>query len=921
MFRGAGEVAPGSGSGSWPLDEQIGQLSQRVAALQAEENAFRVRSGIAPANAPQDWSSPSQLGRRLASLAAENEQARRRNAELEHMAAEWKHQVRQSQQEGQESLSLRRQLYLEAADSMLPLWVDEINRETSNEILQARLQLEGLQRQKQAAIHDLSQAQERRGELAQLKSEIHKQQQSLPELYRKLAQDALKPQPSPERGQACGLMQAPLIDTRPPSTANLPMAPQAGHMWAGMSGTHAPNAGWAPGIAPTGMTAQNMFPQSMSPQQMFPSAMNWPMGMMWPWQYPPWAMMWSQPPASGIQAGDLQAGVGSLAAAGGTTPAQVVADTAPQTPVAVATMPVATGAVAQPTIAQRIDKSATTVDQSLTKMAASASTPATMGQSQVSTLVMAPNSSVSAAATSLQKSADTEPAVEMQLKKMQHLLHDAAAVAAESSETEWIGKTLTLPAGGSTQSVGEVVTPSATRNVCELQDTAGAANESSAQSDLGSYIERLIVPLRGVACDPMTFPRNVRDARKGAPWFNEIVSQLDNFARDPNLEEETMEYLSHLPPSQVLAAGFELLRWHMEDCPDSEAEAALGVIDVAKLDELDNVLNQEGSDGNPMPWQDVLEYILSLADQSPDVYEPFCRHAAQCTLPIGRRFRAEQARHFEDALTRSVRMVAAEMQKPVNSSTKGSGKSKQSGVPKVGIGGVGQASGGVAGKGGGQQSRNLSSDEEPGGISAYQQMKMASGGSNAKPKQGAAKKGTGRGGSRSQVEEEEATTSDDVSRIRGAKAAGRGAAKGRQTSLQEDEFTTSEDGGQQMKAKAKAGGKAKSKAKGKAKATAKEESVSAYQSAKQRQQLEAESPTPQIDTTGMSAYQLKKLAMSGATSVTSKSGGSGKIGSMGSSMLSNSRSDVPPWETSAMGSRGGHVSAESEDEIADDDYF
>merc|ERR1719326_100781 len=99
---------------------------------------------------------------------------------------------------------------------------------------------------------------------------------------------------------------------------------------------------------------------------------------------------------------------------------------------------------------------------------------------------------------------------------------------------------------------------------------------------------------------------------------------------------------------------------------------------------------------------------------------------------------------------------------------------------------------------------------------------------------------------------------------------------------------------------------------------AKAEPVSAYQAAKQRSQAKAEPEpqAPQIDTSGMSAYQLKKLAMSGAASVTSKSGGSGKIGSMssvGSSM--NSHNDKPPWNI------GGHISAESADEIADDDYF
>eukprot|EP00927_Polykrikos_kofoidii_P040423 TRINITY_DN34560_c0_g1_i1.p1 TRINITY_DN34560_c0_g1~~TRINITY_DN34560_c0_g1_i1.p1 ORF type:complete len:1239 (+),score=203.40 TRINITY_DN34560_c0_g1_i1:93-3719(+) len=175
------------------LEDQIGFLSDKIASLADRERDCRERILGARGGERDMVDCHEGLAQRLAGLRAEAAEAQRRNAELARFCTDWSSWVRGPCKEGYNLVASRRRSYLQAAESMLPLWGEVANRETSVAVATARAQLEAIQLQKQEAVRHLQESHRLGSELRQLHSELHTQQKELPSLYRALATDTLRP--------------------------------------------------------------------------------------------------------------------------------------------------------------------------------------------------------------------------------------------------------------------------------------------------------------------------------------------------------------------------------------------------------------------------------------------------------------------------------------------------------------------------------------------------------------------------------------------------------------------------------------------------------------------------------------------------------------------------------------------------------
>jgi len=183
------------------LEEQIARLGEQIRRLSEQQQLARSRL-ISTHGLPGQFDAvnnpaccPSTLSRRLIGLQSETVNAQHRNFALGKFCDDWKQWVHENMQQGSSTVASRRRSYLEAVESMLPLWSEVNNQERSAAATLARMQLEALKQHKQDVAHHLEQSQLLRHEMLQLQSDFQTQNRDLPLLYHALAQEALRPTP------------------------------------------------------------------------------------------------------------------------------------------------------------------------------------------------------------------------------------------------------------------------------------------------------------------------------------------------------------------------------------------------------------------------------------------------------------------------------------------------------------------------------------------------------------------------------------------------------------------------------------------------------------------------------------------------------------------------------------------------------
>lgn len=310
-----------------PVEEQIGRLGERINVLAEQERAYRTRCAYARGAQEPAGATLEGLSRRVAGLASENENARKRNAEVDRFCGEWRSWVRSSFQGSADHVASRRQAYLETAESLMPLWTEVANRDTAASVAQTRAQLESLKLKKQDAAKHLQESRRLGTELRKLQEELRDQQHSFPSLMRELASDVFRPPLEPTVPPSA-LMQSPLFERPSPHVGMLDvglstgaagasfasLGPQGVGMFPGSPAmSFGPNGGagypaalamsMSPGCPPYPSLAQSSqalgMPQ-VQPNPAWPAGAGWP-NPGWPWPPPPpwgWSPQMPQPGSS-----------------------------------------------------------------------------------------------------------------------------------------------------------------------------------------------------------------------------------------------------------------------------------------------------------------------------------------------------------------------------------------------------------------------------------------------------------------------------------------------------------------------------------------------------------------------------------------------------------------------------------------------